>query len=522
MKTTKTLLALFLILSLICTLSVSAFAVTPTQSAMLNGENGSTPHSFVAYQIFSGTQADTDTPIGLADVAWGSGVNADALLALLDGDSNFAITYTGADTNAKAKDVADFLKEKADDSAIAIQFAKYAYEAKTGSGTACVNGDTSLEAGYYLVVDETVFAQGETNTYYNMALLQMTKKDTFEIRVKAEYPTVEKKVQDKNDSTGDTSGWQDSADYDIGDEVPFQITVTLPDMTWYDTYEITISDTLSAGLTAPNKRNVKIFNGTTDITNYFVIDVNGQLITANSDEIKDCANNGDTLTMTFSAVLNENAVIGSAGNDNVVDLEYSNNPNDLSKTGKTPEDLVRVFTYRVVVNKVDDSNPAKPLTGADFKLEKKVGNDWVDVTALNGTGNVNPTKVKSGIDNTADCVFTFTGLDDGEYKLTETATPNGYNSIDPIEFTVEAGHVVTSDDPQLTSLTGTSNDATFINPNAASGDIGTLETTIENKSGVVLPETGDEGTQMLYAFGSILLLGALVLIVTKKRVGEQF
>ena len=195
-------------------------------------------------------------------------------------------------------------------------------------------------------------------------------------------------------------------------------------------------------------------------------------------------------------------------------MEFSNNPNTNQggSTGKTPWDSVIVFTYKVVVNKYADKLPTeggKKLSGAEFTLTKKLPN--------NGTKNIAVVKSEDGAS------FTFKGLDDGQYVLTETKTPDKYNTIAPIEFTVTAGHAVewngkTRTDV-LTSLTGdvTSGEITF----TPSDDCAQLSTDVVNKSGSLLPETGGIGTTIFYIVGVVLVLGAGVLLVTKKRMNAD-
>ena len=110
--------------------------------------------------------------------------------------------------------------------------------------------------------------------------------------------------------------------------------------------------------------------------------------------------------------------------------------------------------------------------------------------------------------------FEWNGIDDGVYKIIEVITPAGYNSINPIEFTVSADHDILSDNPQLTKLSG---------GDAFSGNVSTgpLTTALETKSGASLPETGGIGTTIFYVVGVILMLGAGVLLVTKKRMSSN-
>ncbi|MGM9974532.1 MAG: SpaA isopeptide-forming pilin-related protein, partial [Clostridiaceae bacterium] len=162
-------------------------------------------------------------------------------------------------------------------------------------------------------------------------------------------------------------------------------------------------------------------------------------------------------------------------------------------------------------NKVDSDN--KPLTGAEFRLDKFVANEKGEDTYNDMKGTWTPITAVKNQDGT---VFTFAGLDDGEYRLIETVTPDGYNSIDPIYFTVTAEHDVESNNPALKSLNG----------DATKGEIdftdnlvdGSLSADVVNNSGATLPETGGMGTTLFYVIGGGLVLVAIVLLITKRRI----
>ena len=245
------------------------------------------------------------------------------------------------------------------------------------------------------------------------------------------------------------------------------------------------------------------------------------LLTVSCDDVKALgAGNSSVITVEYTATLNANAVLGSAGNPNTVYLEYSNNPNKSesgnTETGNTPPDTVIVFTYKVVVNKIDGNNVA--LKGAGFTLYKCAGH--TTETDEGGKEVVNHNWEEVAKINAGDTTtFTFSGLDDGEYKLVESETPAGYNTIDDIYFTVTAEHDVLSDNPALTSL----------NSNVTTGEItftsnttdGSLSTNVVNNAGATLPETGGVGTTIFYIIGGVLVVGAIVLLVTKKRMSAE-
>lgn len=498
MKNLKKLTSLLLALVMVFAMSATAFAA----------EANLTNHTYKAYQIFAGTQAEGSAE--LAGIEWGSGVDGETLLTALNAKDAFKDCTSAAD-------VAEVLADYADDSEDARAFAKLAYANKKGTGAA--TGET-LAAGYYLVVDETTFDEDDKNTVYNLALLQLTNDGEFEIKNKTEIPTVEKKVDDVNDSLEDpdTVVWQDSADYDIGDDVPFQLTGTLPsDFATYTTYKYVFHDTMAEGLTYNEDLKVYLVNGETEteITSHFTTDApanewGGNLVATCTNLKKvEGVTASSKIVVRYTAELNEKAKLGYIGNENEVYLEYSNNPNASGQgepTGKTPIDTVIVFTYKLDVDKVDESGNA--LAGAGFTLYKfnKAENEWGVVKEIAAT--------EAGTN------FEFRGLDDGQYKLVETTVPAGYNKAADIEFTVEAGHATLADDPALESIT-VNNEA--ITVEMAENDeyyTGNLLTDVENKAGATLPETGGIGTKMFYVIGAILVVGAAVVMITKKRMSR--
>lgn len=448
-----------------------------------NGGNG----TYESYQIFTGTLSEDGKT--LSNIEWGNGITEAGQAAL---QTKYGVS--------SAAEVAEKLDTTGTDAVDAEEFAKVAGQYLQNAG-----GLTGLAAGYYLVQNATV---GDNEAYTNY-ILQVVNDVTVE--PKTSVPSVVKKVQDTNDTTGKTTGWQDSADYDINDSVPFQLTATLPsNLDDYTEYYLEFSDTLSDGLTYNKDAKVYLVNGTekTDVTSSFTIADDGSSFKINNLKSLDGVTSSTKVVVEYTATLNENAVIGSEGNPNTVKLIYSNNPNytgsgETSPTGETPEDTVIVFTYKVVVNKVDQKG--KALDGAEFTLSKKLADGSLQEVAV--------------VKNTAGTTFTFSGLDDGDYVLSETTTPNGYNTIDDVEFTVTADHDVESDSPALKSLSGdvTTGSLEF----TSSTTDGSLTTNVVNKKGSVLPSTGGMGTTILYVVGTILVLAAGILLVTKKRMDAK-
>ena len=505
MKHIKKLASLLLVLVMVFALATTAFAEETTYSITIN--NSAKDHTYEAYQIFTGDLSGTT----LSNIVWGSGVSEAGQTALGDAAAKAETLKTEADAKAFAKAVAPYLTTAAG-SANTVTDGKYVI--------------SGLAAGYYLVKDQDGSLTGDNDSYTEY-IIQVVGNVT--ATPKSDVPEVQKKVKDINDSTDTTkTDWQDSADYDIGDSIPFQLKATLADnVSSYTTYKVVFHDTLSKGLTYNNDAKVYI-DGTE--TNGFTVTatVNADgttTLTVSCDDVKALgAGNSSVITVEYTAKLNENAVLGSAGNPNEVYLEYSNNPNKSEKgnneTGETPKDVVIVFTYKTIINKVDSEN--KPLTGAAFKLEKLIkGKD--------GAADTWTTVKEFTVDETTTS-FTFSGLDDGQYKLTETKTPAGYNTIDPIYFVIEATHDETADAPTLKTLNAYLTDANgnkqtemkdgeSVNIDLGTVDLtaGSITTTVVNKSGSELPSTGGIGTTIFYVLGGVLVLAAVVLLVTKKR-----
>lgn len=490
MKKMKKVFAVLLAVIMVMGISLTAFAADSYSITVKNDAEG---HTYEAYQIFSGTVAQKDGKTVLANIQWGKNVSAEGQAALGNAAEKAATLATQADAEAFAKEVAPYLTKPAAGTADTV----------TAEGTYVIDG---LEAGYYLVKDADGSLAG--NEAYTSYILKVVGDVVAE--PKSDIPSSEKKVDDKNDSNDKEDGenWQDSADYDIGDEVPFKLTGTLPNnFEDYETYKLIFHDKESAGLTFDPASVVVKIDGVVITTGFTVVTeglADGCTFEVRFDNVRDtAAHNGSVITVEYKSTLNENAVIGAAGNPNEMHIEYSNNPNDEQggETGNTPDDKVIVFTYKVVVNKTNEKG--EPLTGAEFTLEKKVDGEWVvvDRVTVNEDGTI----------------FSFEGLDDGDYRLTETKTPDGYNTIDPIEFTITAEHEIVSDDPRLVSING----------DAATGEItftpdvdnGAISTDIVNKSGSELPETGGIGTTIFYIVGSVLVVGAAILLITKKRMG---
>lgn len=512
--------------------------------------SSTTGHTYTAYQIFAGDLHESGGTKTLSNITWGNGVDGAALLTALKSSTDNPTYYSLFSSCTTPAAVADVLDNYATDSPQVKAFAKLA---AAHLGTAS-SGLTGLNAGYYLIKDTTAQASMPERETYSDFMLEVVSNVS--VAAKDETVTSEKTVTDKNDSTGATVGNQTTADYDIGDDVPYVLTFTLPTKyAEYSKYPITFTDDMCAGLTYNG--DAKIYYGknsggtityddgtalgasftSTDISSsdaynggkrytYTIADLKATQASATAGTNLATLGAGDVIKIEYTAKLNSNAVVGSAGNPNKYNVTFANDPNwyddstgpqpDNPPTGNTPPVTNTVFTYKLVVNKIKSDNTA--LTGADFTLYKFIkgtgsdsyGSDsgtWTSVESLHtGEGAVNPNKTKSASGSVADSVFTFSGVDDGVYKLVESQTPDGYNTIEPIIFTVAP----TADGTLSNVDLGT---ATFTADNTA----GSLTGNVVNNQGVTLPSTGGMGTTVFYIVGGLLVAGALVLLIVKKR-----
>lgn len=498
-KAMKKLMAALLAVAMVCAMAIPAFAdgssstSTAPVTTLYKITAPATTHIYEIYQIFTGDY-DPLQPSMLANIKWGKNGTGKA------GD---AVEQTVLDALSK---VASYTSDS--DKLDVIE--NYVKLNTTPVATVTNSNFVEVVGGYYLIKDKDgSVPSSETYTPYIVSVV-----GNVDIKPKSnEVPEFTKKLKDTNDTTGEVSRWQDSADYDIGDKIPFRLQGTVSkDYDSYKTYYYAFHDVEEKGLTFDSS-SVKVFVGDEvtgtkiDASKYTVVTSPADRCTFEIvfDDLKKVTGvtANSIITVTYESTLNTNAVLGKQGNVNTAQLEYSNDQRG-NGTGTTPWDNVIVFTYKVVVNKVDQAG--QPLDGAEFTLTKKL-NDGTEVD------------MPMNIDTSKKSLFTLSGLDDGEYTLTETVTPAHYNTISPITFTVNADHTITwgaeSRDSILTSLSGNtaSGEITFT-PNTADG---TLTTKVINKIGTTLPGTGGIGTTIFYVIGGGLMVAAAILLITKKR-----
>lgn len=498
MKRVKRVLALLAAFALVLAMAVPAFADGANQYT-ISVPAGSN-HTYQVYQIFTGDYSKEGTTNKLSNVKWGQNSKNREGASVGNKVSEDVLNQLAAvvnDSDAKKLEVIE----------------KYADLDSKEFATVTHSNSAKVAPGYYLFKDTTATAENEVYITEVVGNVLIKAKNS-------NVPGFEKKLKDTNDTEGTTTDWQDVADHDIGDEIPFKLQGTVAaDYAEYSKYYFAFHDKEEQGLTF-NKNSVKVYLDNNEITTGF------EVKTSNFAQGEDCTfevifndlkqisevHAGSVIRVEYTSTLNQNAVIGSNGNLNKAQLEYSNNPRSETDTDRTVWDNVVVFTYQVVVNKYANSvEENNKLKGAEFTLTKKLKDG--------ATKDIAVVKSEDGVQ------FTFKGLDDGDYVLTETKTPEGYNTIDPITFNVSADHEITWDgtgnrNDLLNSLTG--NEVTGEITFAKNANVnGSLVTDIINKSGTVLPSTGGMGTTVFYVVGGGLMAVAVVLLVTKKRMENK-
>ena len=527
MKTTRKVLAYLIVAMMIVAMLPNALAEGTTYNITIT--NAQAGHTYSAYQIFSGdlsTNSSGDKI--LSNIVFGSGVTEDGKANLLSFNSG---SYTDAAALAAALDnsnVAAFASLAAGTGNLGTASKAVA---QTTASNCVIDG---LTPGYYLVIDSYTSTAGEKEDALSNYIIQVVGDAT--VASKHSFPTLTKQIKHNEMNT-----WGVVGDNQIGDTVEFRTITTVPDTTGYTAYDYIITDTMSAGLTSNvvtgnTNGNVRIMvkDMTSLDSTYFTVAVDGSnsnKFTVKVDILDAVAagviNKGDELYTYYTGVLNKDAKIYDEGKqENEAYLVYSNNPNDNNSKGQTPKVVVYDWTFKMGINKVNKNGDA--LTGAKFVLSES-GSLQVANMACDDAGVPSETsnlislvknddgtyRIATESDTSTTYVIeagnvTIKGLDDAtDYYLYETKAPEGYNLLsEPVHFKIsasynDAGSAVAEGYPTVTVDSGT--------PST------NLSADIENSSGATLPSTGGMGTTLFYVIGSILVIGAVVLLVSKKR-----
>ena len=478
MKHTKKLASLLLALVLAFALAVPTFAEGETGSITIN--DAIVGQTYTIYQILDleSYNASANAYAYKAATAWSAFIN----------DGAIKDTYVKVDAQGYVTWVKD-----ADAAAFAKAAQKYAKEnnsiANQGSVTATTTtvSFTGLDLGYYLV----------DTTLGTLCSLDTTNPDVV-MEEKNEVPTNVKTVQEDS-----TSNYGEKNDADIGQTVNFKSTITA--QAGAENY--VFHDTMSAGLTYTGVTGITLNNAAVDASNYTVV-AEG-LTDGCTFEVRftqsfcDTLKANDQIVISYTATLNENAVIAGDGNPNTSKVSYG----DSSNTKYTPDSQTKTYTWDVDVFKYTMNGETETaLAGATFTLSKN--SDGSNPIALVSKGNnvyrvakTDETGTVTEITTDATGKFTIKGLDADTYYLTETAAPAGYNKLaDAVTIVIGENGVVngTTESPQ-----------------------GVDEVKVLNQTGAELPSTGGMGTTLFYVLGGVLVVGAVVLLITKKRMGAE-
>ena len=473
MKHARKLASLLLALVMVFALATTAFAAG---SGSITVDNPITSQTYTAYKIFDVTYSGDNYSYTIdSGSAWfgtvqtyASKTGSGLTLTQVNGSTTYNVTTTNA---FSAPDFAAALKA-------AVSGKNGTELAKQADGTASVS---NLPLGYYFV------------TSTSGALCNLTTTNS----------TVT--IHDKNDMPFEKVDDKDSAD--VGQTVNYTITGKVPDHTGFATYIYKITDTMSEGLTF--KKDVAVKIGDTQIDASTVdtwIAYTPSTGAATGFELTIPVKSytiGAEIEVTYSAVVNEKAV--AKIENNTATLKYTNGPSTDS-FGTIMTEPVPVYSSKIVIDKYETDKENTKLAGAKFVLYKEVttGEGEAAVTSkLYYKWNATDKKVE-WVENKSEATeqttdnngeASFNGLADGKYYLLETAAPAGYNLLtEPVEVTVNGSSATTEN---KTSLSVTAE--------------------VANSTGTLLPSTGGMGTTIFYVLGSILAVGAIVLLVTKKR-----
>lgn len=480
----KKVFAVLVALALVLSMGTMAFAAGTGTITISNALEGAT---YNIYKMLDFAPVEGSTSQGRYTVVaeWEDFLANEGAAYLKENTETGTIEWNGAETDARKAELAK----------AAIAYAKANSIAATATKSATADGAVTFDGvalGYYAIDTSLGTVCGLTNV-----------NNTFEAHEKNEKPDIDKFVQEDSEMNNADKGWGKVNDADIDQQVNYKSTITVG----LGATKYVMHDTMEAGLTFNNDVVVKLADGTiVDAANYTVTSpaADGHTfdVAFKNDFIAGLAK-GTQFTVYYSATLNENANIVVDGNDNTVYLSYGED-----STWETAEHKTTTYTWKMDVLKYAMDGETKiSLAGAKFQLLDKDGNA-IKFSAVAGaavpTYKVDADGAIDTIETDTNGKFELVGLDEGAYKLHETEAPAGYNKL-----AADLDVVITSTYNE-TGLTATYqiNDA----------DPATIE--VENKTGGLLPETGGIGTTIFYVSGIVLMLGAAIILISKKRMSS--
>lgn len=493
-KIAAIMFAFMMVVSMSCNVKADeGSSSSPTTKGTITITNAKEGETYKLYKIlslesYSYTGNDKDkgnyayTLTG--DIKWDNFIKNQATQYFKFDDTNKYLTWTGTMDEARVKDFAQLALKFARNESNNVQPLQKVE--KTNSST--VKFD-NLDLGYYLV-DSSVGS---------LCVLNTTNPD-FTIAEKNGVPSVEKGVKNIQNGTYGTSN-----NASIGDTVYFQTTITAQP----GAQNYVLHDKMAKGLTLKND-SIVVKKGESPVetsdytlkTSGFIDDCTFEIVFGQT--FCDGLQKDEKITVTYSATLNENAVIAGEGNKNETKLKYGDSQETQPSVTNTKTFKMDVFKFYIDKN---DLTTEKGLAHAVFTLSKK-SDGTEPIKLIDKSSNVYRVAKKDETNTITEVItpdngrFTIQGLGAGTYYLTETKQPDGYNKLSgPVTVVIDKdGKVMVKKGANLEDAT---------------------EVKVENKTGTVLPSTGGVGTTMIYLVGAVLVLGSGVVLATKRRVKNK-
>ena len=576
----KRVISLVLCLMLVLSLATTAFAATPTYTLTIN--NAVAGHTYEAYQLFAGELAEVDGKEILSNISWGSAIYKDVdgdgvietadgdydksadLLAAINAEAGLAVLHGATDADSLAEKISGNITTDSESIDLFAQITgNYLgdYAAVSGAQSGGKYTISGLGAGYYLVKDRDGSLDGD-NDVYTKYIIRVLK--SVEVTPKGDVPTVEKTINDTIDGT-----YTEIEDFDINDIAYYKWEGTLPsNLKSYETYFYKFVDTLPNGLSLTSiDSSMKLgilqiyledsdsnrIHTFYDVTNTVATDdvlpagiitnISGQTITVEFNNLRTLYSSilsDHKVIVKYAARVTRDALIADPMT-NTVHVEFSNDPNfdgtGTPPTGKTPDDVAHAFTFRINVDKYDADDITNKLEGAEFVLYYEriesdtivkyyakviteemiaagvvINGTQVDIDDLGVVYGWTTDKTQASIlDTDSTGHLGVKGLDEGIYYLEETKAPAGYNLMEtPVQIKI----IPTYTENGVTASVSVSYEVDSIAQ--ASETVG-----VRNSAGSTLPSTGGIGTTLFYIFGGLMVAGASILLVTKKRMGAE-
>lgn len=489
MKSIKKIFLGLLTLVLLTLFSANYVSADNKGSIVVNGTKED--KTYEIYKIFDLTYSGSNVAYTI-DSDWKNFFEGDGNKYIVENNPGNLNPITIEDKTKYINITKDNIEEFTSDALI------YASKLPSNDGSKIAEAETitfdNLDLGYYLV-----YPKGATDVldgYGSICSITSTLPQAI-VNIKAAYPTITKIVDDAN--------------AEVGQLVEFKVNGLVPDTTGFDTYTYKIDDTMTPGLEFNETiSSFKVLFGDAEIDVLPTYTDNGFTLVFDMVNYQDYV--GEAITITYKAKVTEEAV-NSDSTKNSVTLTYSNDPKQDTTFTTTP---IEVFVYSSQINviKVDANDNETTLANASFVIKNAKGEYYqakdtnsVVITETNTTTGLEEVNWVTSLEQATllitgeNGIVSFIGVENGTYSLVEVEAPEGYNKLTgPV--TIKVGYV----GEEKTNL----------------GDVAVIhEETVENNSGLALPETGGIGTKIFIGLGSSLILVSMILLITNKRMTKE-